>query len=74
MASNMRIIPVEVKAGTSGKMKSLREFMNRKNISYAVRTSLENFGRIDQCDPTDPNKVRQIDIRPIYALSALFAN
>lgn len=43
-AVNMSIIPVEVKAGVSGKMKSLRYFMEKKSFHSAIRTSLENFG------------------------------
>ncbi|MDE6866259.1 MAG: ATP-binding protein, partial [Muribaculaceae bacterium] len=35
---NMQVLPIEVKAGTSGKMKSLRLFMQKKNLTYAVRT------------------------------------
>ena len=32
-----RVIPVEVKAGASGKMKSLMRFMHEKNSSFAIR-------------------------------------
>jgi len=38
-----RIIPVEVKSGSSGKMQSLNIFMSEKNSEYGIRTSLENF-------------------------------
>ena len=47
---NMQILPIEVKAGTSGKMKSLRLFMQKKNLNHAVRTSLENFGSLEITD------------------------
>jgi predicted AAA+ superfamily ATPase len=56
-----QIIPVEVKSGTQGSMQSLRLFMEIKNIKKGVRTSLENFGQIEN-----------IDIYPMYAISNLF--
>jgi hypothetical protein len=34
-----RVIPVEVKAGTTGSLKSLREFVKEKKISLAVRVN-----------------------------------
>ena len=54
------IVPIEVKAGTRGAMQSLRLFIEEKNAVKGIRTSLENFGRIDK-----------IDIYPIYAVSKL---
>jgi len=52
------IIPVEVKSGVQGGMKSLAMFMKEKGIKRGVRTSLENFARKDQ-----------FDIYPLYAIS-----
>lgn len=66
MAKDMQILPIEVKAGTQGGMKSLYYFMEQKNIQYAIRTSLENFGRIER-------NAFVIDICPLYAISSLFA-
>ena len=63
LSQNMQIIPLEIKAGTSGKMKSLRYFMEKKTLSYAIRSSLENFARLEDVG---------IDIIPLYALSNLF--
>lgn len=57
---NMQVVPIEVKSGTSGKMKSLRIFMEKKHIHYAIRCSLENFSRLEQ---------ENIDILPLYAMS-----
>jgi predicted AAA+ superfamily ATPase len=51
------IIPIEVKSGTQGSMQSLRLFMKEKHIERGVRTSLENFGRIED-----------IDVYPLYAI------
>lgn len=65
---DLQILPVEVKAGTSGKMKSLRLFMQKKNITRAVRTSLENFGLLSL---KDKDTDRRIEIVPLYALSSL---
>jgi predicted AAA+ superfamily ATPase len=55
-----RIIPIEVKSGTRGGMKSLNLFMKEKNIKAGIRTSLENFSREDN-----------FDIYPLYAVSNL---
>lgn len=63
LSRDMQIVPLEVKAGTSGKMKSMRYFMEKKKLSYAIRSSLENFARLENDG---------IDIIPLYALSNLF--
>lgn len=61
IARNMKVVPLEVKAGTSGSMRSMYQLMSDKKLNYGIRTSLENFG-----------KINNIDIIPIYALSNLF--
>ena len=66
IAKDMQILPVEVKAGTQGGMKSLHYYMEQKHIPTAIRTSLENFGRIERGTSV-------IDICPLYALSSLFS-
>jgi predicted AAA+ superfamily ATPase len=58
---NDRIVPVEVKSGTKGSMQSLRLFMEEKNSKKGIRTSLENFGQIEN-----------IDIYPMYAVSNIY--
>lgn len=65
---NMKVLPIEVKSGTSGKMKSLRLFMQKKQLTLGIRTSLENFGilRYD-----GPDATRTINIIPIYAIGRL---
>lgn len=60
IARDMKIIPVEIKAGTSGSMKSMYQMMNDKQLSYGIRSSLENFGKLEK-----------VDIIPLYALSNL---
>ena len=55
---NNRIIPIEVKSGLKGAMPSLHLFMQEKNSEVGIRTSLENFGNIDN-----------IEIYPLYAIS-----
>jgi predicted AAA+ superfamily ATPase len=52
-----KIIPIEVKSGTSGKMQSLHLFMHEKQSEYGVRTSLENFAQYDR-----------IKVYPLYAV------
>lgn len=64
-AWNMAVLPIEVKAGVSGKMKSLNLFMQSKSLSLSVRTSLENFGKIE----INKEGVKLlISIIPLYAI------
>ncbi|NKB23286.1 MAG: DUF4143 domain-containing protein [Kiritimatiellae bacterium] len=51
------VLPIEVKSGGSGSMQSIRLFMKERKIKKGIRTSLENFGEVDN-----------IDIVPLYAL------
>lgn len=55
-----KIVPVEVKSGAIGKMKSLRIFMDEKHSTYGVRTSMENFAHYEN-----------IRVYPLYAISNL---
>ncbi len=55
-----KIIPIEVKSGTTGKMQSLRILMNEKGINPGVRVSLENFCTYDN-----------ILVYPLYAVNNL---
>jgi len=57
------IIPIEVKSGTQGGMKSMKIFMTEKNIKKGIRTSLENFAQREN-----------YDIYPLYAISNLYIN
>jgi predicted AAA+ superfamily ATPase len=60
---NDKIIPIEVKSGTSGKMQSLHLFMNEKQSEYGVRTSLENFAQYGK-----------IKVVPLYAIGNILHN
>jgi predicted AAA+ superfamily ATPase len=51
------VLPVEVKAGLRGSMKSLRLFMAEKHIDIGVRVSLENFATLPD-----------VRIIPLYAI------
>jgi hypothetical protein len=53
------IVPVEVKAGRRGAMRSLRMFLESHPSSYGIRTSLEPF-----------SKYGDIRVIPLYALGA----
>jgi hypothetical protein len=68
---NMQVLPVEVKAGVQGGMKSLWDFMRDKNLTQAVRCSLENFGQFDYVDSKKGNTIRHVTIIPLYAVSQL---
>lgn len=66
-----KIVPMEVKAGVQGGMKSLWEFMREKQLSQAVRSSLENFSSFDYIDSKNEDAVRHVTICPLYAISQL---
>jgi len=72
IARDLNVLPIECKADTSGKMKSLYEFMRQKHLTKAIRTSLENFSKLEHIDKQDNNVVRHVQIMPLFAISNLF--
>lgn len=68
-AQGGKVLPVEVKASTQGSMQSLWIFMRKRNLSNAIRTSLENFGDFNYYDPERDFAQRHVDVLPLYALS-----
>ncbi len=64
LTRNLKVLPLEVKAGTRGGMKSLYGFMQDKKLAVGVRSSLENFGQY-------MNEEMQVEVVPLYALSNL---
>ncbi len=68
-----KVLPIEVKASTSGSMQSLWLFMRLRGLHEAVRTSLENFGQFEYYDPSDEFAERKVNIFPLYGLSSLEA-
>lgn len=73
IARNMKVLPIECKAGMSGKMKSLFLFMRQKRLSEAVRCSLENFALVENRDKQDNDSLRRVYVVPLFAVSNLFA-
>ena len=71
LPKDMKVLPFEVKSGVQGGMKSLWDFMREKNLSRAVRCSLENFGEFDYEDSKADGAIRHVRIIPLYALSQL---
>lgn len=65
------VVPIEVKADTQGGMKSLWAFMRDKRLHYAIRCSMENFGKFDYVDNQANNEVRHIRICPMYAIARI---
>ncbi len=65
------IIPIEVKAGQRGGMKSLWIFMREKKLIRGIRCSLENFGSFEYKDAEADNAIRKVSICPLYAISML---
>ena len=72
IARDMKVLPIECKSGTSGKMKSLHLFMHNKHLTDSIRCSLENFALLESCDKKADDAVRRIQILPLYAISNLF--
>ncbi len=60
IVKNGKIIPVEVKSGTTGKMQSIRIFIREKHADYGIRISLENFCTYEN-----------IKVYPLYAVHNL---
>jgi uncharacterized protein len=52
------IVPIEVKAGTSGQMQSMFVFLDERNLNIGIRLSLENF-----------SEYGRIVVIPLYAVS-----
>lgn len=65
------ILPIEIKSGTQGGMKSLWMFLRQKRLTRAVRCSLENFGQIIRKDVENLDKENLVTICPLYAISQL---
>jgi predicted AAA+ superfamily ATPase len=59
------IVPIEVKAGTKGQMQSMYEFLERKNGSRGIRTSLEPFSTYFA-----PRSSTPIEVVPLYAIGS----
>ena len=72
IARDLKALPIECKAGTSGKMKSLYEFMRKKHLTEAIRTSMESFSELEHIDKKDSDAVRHVCIIPLFAISNLF--
>lgn len=66
-----QVLPIEVKAGTQGGMKSLWIFMREKKLTNAIRCSLENFGAFRYIDNETPEETRHVFICPLYAISRI---
>lgn len=71
LSRDMKVLPLEVKAGVQGGMKSLWDFMRDKKLSQAIRCSLENFGKFDYIDSKADNAVRHVEIVPLYSISQM---
>ena len=59
-----KLIPIEVKSNTTGKMQSMAEYLKTHDAPYGIRVSLENFG----------NSIfqgRQIRVVPVYGVNTV---
>lgn len=71
LLSHLQILPIEVKAGSQGGMKSLWSFMREKHLTEAIRCSLENFGSFSHTDKEDGDTARHVSVIPLYAVSQI---
>ena len=71
LPNETHILPVEVKAGVQGGMKSLWAYMRERKLTQAIRCSLENFGEFDYIDNMAEEPVRHVRIYPLYAIRDL---
>lgn len=71
IAANRTVLPIEIKAGLKGGMKSLWIFMREKKLKKGVRCSLENFGTLSYEDVEAGATQREVNICPLYAMSML---
>lgn len=67
----LKVLPIEVKAGGRGGMKSLWIFMREKKLDRAVRCLMENFGEFEYIDNDAEDAVRHVTVCPIYAISMM---
>lgn len=68
---HLQILPIEVKAGSQGGMKSLWSFMREKHLTEAIRCSLENFGSFSHTEKEDGDTARHVSVIPLYAVSQI---
>ncbi len=59
-----KIIPVEVKSNTTGKMQSMAEYLKTHDAPYGIRVSLENFA-------CSSYQNRQIHVVPVYGVNTI---
>lgn len=74
MPFRSKVLPIEVKSGTQGGMKSLWMLMREKRMDSAIRMSFENYGSFDYCDHDDKEAIRHVDIVPLYAIKYVCKN
>lgn len=65
IAKRGKILPIEVKAGVKGGMKSLHILMESKHLTKAVRLSLEPFGVIKE-------RNAEIAVVPLYSVKSVY--
>lgn len=68
IAAGERVIPVEVKAGTTGRLKSLYMFLNEKNLDFGIRLNgdLPSMVEVTTSVPGVPDKPFWLLSIPLY--------
>jgi hypothetical protein len=76
VATGSRILPIEVKAGAGGSLKSIQQFILEKNVSQAVRFDLNPSSCVTaayraRADQTASAVTFELLSLPLYAVEAL---
>jgi hypothetical protein len=76
VAMGARILPIEVKAGAGGSLKSLQQFILEKKVRQAVRFDLNPSSRVTvayraRSDQTSSDVTFELLSLPLYAVEAL---
>lgn len=72
VSKDLKVLPLEIKSGVTGKMKSMRFFLQKKNIQTGKRCSLENFGTLQYNDSDGDTEItRTIFVHPLYCMATI---
>jgi len=73
MDYDSQVLPIEVKAGSTGTLKSLHLFMGTKHLALAVRLNADipSVGKIDVTDPTGKEVSYTLISLPFYLLGEM---
>jgi len=68
---NNKVVPVEVKSGAKGRLRSLHEFMDRSELNYGVRLLANEFS-VEEAKTSKDKKFQLVNM-PYYAVGQMQA-